>query len=277
MQNIDLIVKHLAIDSRIQQLMSKSVKLPAYLDDLNSLTDHWHPHPPCLIPLFLGYGASYKGVINHFFCDRKNTYAEYFLEQGYLSEIARDANQLITLIVLKMIITKDELTTEIIQFCKQLNFHHYNEVEQFAFEWGDDPQEFDKLVFFNQKRPFKYFRNFDDYNGDFPSSLCVLNNNNVIQNSSMFEIAVSEQLNSMPDLPPWLNDNTDKKSLFGVFVANNQLREAWFTLNAKGWLLKDVAEALEQLKEKTEHELFPLVADNWIDGWKNSSYVNGNY
>jgi hypothetical protein len=66
MENFDLLGKRLAIDSRIQKLMNKGVKIPAYLDDFNSTTDNWYP-------------------------------------------------------VLKMIITKDELTDEIISFCKQLD------------------------------------------------------------------------------------------------------------------------------------------------------------
>jgi len=277
MEYIDEIITRLNIDSRIQKLMNKEVKIPAYLDDFNSLSDYWYPHPPCLIPLFLGFGASYKGVINHFFCNRKNTYVEYFLEHGHISEIAINADQFITLMVLRMIITKDELTEEIISFCKQLDYKEYEEVEQFVFDYGDDPEEFNNLVFFEQSRPFKYLKSLNDYNGDFPSSIYILNNSEIIQKSSVFEIAVTEKLSELQDLPPWLKNNTDKKALFNEYISNNQLKEAWFSLNAKGWLLKDVADALEKLKVQAKDDLFNLVADNWINGWRRSTFLNGNY
>ncbi|UTC66999.1 MULTISPECIES: hypothetical protein [unclassified Treponema] len=41
-------------------------------------------------------------------------------------------------------------------------------------------------------------------------------------------------------------------------------------MNSKDWLLKDVAEALNLLKDKTDNELFHLIADNWIYGWEHS-------
>jgi hypothetical protein len=277
MENFDLLAKRLAIDSRIQKLMNKGVKIPAYLDDFNSLDRHWYPHPPCLIPLFLGYGASYKGIVNHFFCDRKPTFAEYLLEHGYIAEIARNSDQFITLMVLKMIITKDELTDEIISFCKQLDYHHYTAVEEFVFDYGDDPKEFDKLVFFDNNRPFKYLKSLSAYNGDFPSSIHILNSHEMVRNASIFEIAVDEQLSEVPNLPPWLIKDNDKKALFDTFVNDNKLKEAWFTLNANGWLLRDVVEALQKLKDKANNDLFTLVADNWIFDWKRSNYSSGSY
>jgi hypothetical protein len=277
MNNIDQLVKHLNIDNRIQRLMGKQVKIPAYLDDFNSTADHWYPHPPCFVPLFLGYGASYRGVVHHFFCDRKDTYVEYFLEHGYISEIARNADQFITLMVLRMIITKDELTDEIISFCEQLDYHHYKEVEQFVFDYGDDPNEFDKLVFFDTNQPFKYLKGLNNYTGDFPSSVHILNSNEIIRNASIFEIAVDEKLSEVPDLPSWLINHKDKKALFESCINNNQYKEAWFTLNAKGWLLKDAAEALANLAAKANNELLSLVADHWISDWQRSSYLNGSY
>ncbi|MCZ4223988.1 hypothetical protein [Pedobacter rhodius] len=67
MADIYKIAEKLNVDDRIIKLQRKEILLPNYIDDLNPVTDYWYPHPPCLIPLFLGHGASYKGIINIFF------------------------------------------------------------------------------------------------------------------------------------------------------------------------------------------------------------------
>lgn len=276
----DLNLKHflakLNVDNRIIKLIKKEVSLPNYIDDLNSVSDYWYPHPPCLIPLFLGHGASYKGIVNHFFCDRENTYVEYFLELGFLSEIARNADQFLTLIALRMIITKDELTDEIIEFCKLNNLEEYKAIDEFVVDYGDDPQEFDHLVYFKGNRPFKYLKTIDGYRGDFPSSLFILNTKKHLENAAFKEIAPIALLDQLEERAPWLTGKQSGKELFQNYLNNNQLKEAWLTLNGGGWLLSDVANALEQLKLKIKDELFTAVADHWIAGWKNSTFLDGN-
>jgi hypothetical protein len=260
----------LGIDQRIQKLMNKEVGIPAYLDDLNPVEEHWYPYPPCLVPLFLGHGASYKGVVKHFFCDRKVTYVEYFLENGYISEIARNADQLITLMVLRMLITKDEITNDIIHFCDRLGYTDYEAVDQFMVDYGDDPNEFKHLPHFGNALPYKYLGDLYDYNGDFPSSINILNTAAIIQNASIYEIAPIERLKEINNLPAWLINGNDKKPLFYEYLANNQFKEAWFTLNSKGWALEDTADALTELKNKSGDKDLALLADNWVEGWKKS-------
>jgi len=103
------------IDIPLKKLINREIAIP-YLDDYQNLSDYWYPYPPCFIPLFLGHGASYKGVTHHFFSGRKDTFSEYFLEQGFISEIARNSKQWITLMVLNMIVLKDGLNDSIIEF-----------------------------------------------------------------------------------------------------------------------------------------------------------------
>ncbi|RFZ92812.1 hypothetical protein D0C36_15565 [Mucilaginibacter conchicola] len=268
MSNSPELINILGIDQRIQKLMYKEVSVPSYLLDYNSVDEHWYPHPPCLVPLFLGQGASYKGVVKHFFCDREVTYVEYSLENGYISEIARNADQFITLMVLKMLITKDELTDEIISFCKQLDYTAYEAADQFVIDHGDDPAEFRHLPYFGKTLPFKYVKELSDYDGDFPSSIHILNTPAIVQNSSKYEIAADEKLKQTDNLPAWLTDGNDKKTLFYAYLANDQFKEAWFSLNSKGWSAEDTAEALTALKNKSDDEGLALVADNWIERWR---------
>jgi len=277
MTDINRIAEKLNINKRILKLVNREILLPNYIDDFNPLTDYWYPHPPCLVPLFLGYGASYKGMVKHFFCERESTFVDYFLEDGYISETARNADQFITRIVLRMIIIKDGLTNEIIDFCKSIDFDQYDEINQFTLDYGDDPQEFKNLVFFKTDKPFQDLKDLNDYNGDFPSSIFILNKGSYLKSAADVEIAATKGLAEIEDLPPWLIESKNKKDLFDSYLSRNQLKEAWLTLNSRNWLLRDVAERLEQLKSKTNDDLLALVADNWITGWKKSNFLDNQY
>lgn len=257
------------IDEDLKKLISQKPKIP-YLDEYNALSGHWYPHPPCFIPLFLGHGASYSGVVHHFFCPRKDTFGTYMLEDGFISEIARDSKQWVTLMVMKMIMAKDGLTDEIVNFCKQINYPDYGEVDQFTIAYGDDPGEFNNLIHFKGKVPSRYIDHVQEYNADFPSTLTAIDPANLVH-ASIFEIAVPEQLSQLEDLPLWLNSTIDQPTLFGDYINRNMLREAWFTLNSKGWKPAEVARALRELALKTDDELFHLVMENWCYGQQKSA------
>jgi len=277
MKLLEEIVDKLNIDTNLQNLIFKRVPIP-YHDDYNSIDQYWYQHPPCLIPLFLGYGASYKGVINHFFIDRKNTFVELDLEYGSIVETAFNFKQLSIYLILPMIMSDEGLTEEIIEFAGKINFGEYQELDDFSNKYGDNTDYFDELVYFKNNLPLNIIKNMSTYKGDFPSSYDNLNESQVIH-SCLFEIspAAYEIIKSRVDTPKWLIKETDKKQLFENYILNNQLKEAWLTINSNGWLLKDVAEGLETLKSKTNDELFHLVADNWIAGWKKSTFLNSNY
>ncbi|OCA77131.1 hypothetical protein BBI01_01320 [Chryseobacterium artocarpi] len=277
MELLKKIVDKLNIDINLQNLIFKRVAIP-YHDDYNSVNQYWYEHPPCLIPLFLGYGASYKGIINHFFINRKNTFVELDLEYGSIVETAFNFKQLSVYLILPMIMSYEGLTEEIIEFAGKIDFDKCQELDDFSNKYGDNTDYFDELVYFKNNLPLNIIKDMSTYKGDFPSSYDNLNESQVI-NSCLFEIspAAYETIKNRVDIPEWLIKETDKKQLFENYILNNQLKEAWLTLNSKGWLLKDVAEGLETLKSKTNDELFHLVADNWIAGWRNSTFLNGNY
>ncbi len=260
------IIEISSFDKRIKTLSDLSGNIP-YHDDYNNIHDYWYPHPPCLIPLFLGYGASYKGFLLHFFNDRDITFIEYNLENGYFYEIAKNTDQLITLLILNMIIIKDEVSDDIVKFSMQLDFENLKEVDHFSLEYGDNPKDFDKLVFFNKEMPSKYIDK--GYSNDYPSTLTSINES-ILKNSCSFEIINKKSLNDINDIPKWLQPTSNKKELFNTFISNNQFKEAWLTLNSHEWKLIDVVEGLNILKTKTDNQLFHLVADNWISGWQNS-------
>jgi len=276
MEELNIIIDSISIiDANMKEIINHKVKIP-YLDDYNNLSAYWYPHPPCLIPLFLGYGASYKGVIQHFFCNRKNTFGAYFPEQGFITEIARNSKQWITLIVLKMLMIKEGLDDEIINFCKAVNYTDYEELDEFTLEYGDDPNEFKHLIYLKDNIPSIYLKEISQYTGDFPSTLSAINTRQ-IKNAGALEIAVPEQLVQTIDLPLWLKSDVDKQQLFNDYISKDMLKEAWFTLNSKGWKLNDLSSALEELASKTDDRLFHLVTKNWVNGLQRSNSKGGAY
>lgn len=279
METLKKIAHHLGLSDTFIKIVSGEVETPDTKSYYENLSVFWYQHPPCFIPLFVGYGASYKGLVHHFFCGRKTTFAEYILELGYFYEIARNEKQLITLMILAMISIEDEITDEIRKFCKEINYSDddLNEVYDYYEEYGDDLKHVEELGYFVDELPFKYIENIDDYNGDFPSSIYTINKTQ-IKNACQFEFSSIDRLielgMNIDSIPDWLKDNTNKKALFKQYLVENKLKEAWFTLNSKDWYLKDVAEALELFKQKTNDTLFHLVADNWIERWKEAMKNN---
>ena len=263
------ILSNINIVNVLKEITNNNIKLPI-LDDYNSLEAYWYPHPPCLIPLFLGYGASYKGIVHHFFCNRKNTFIEYNLEFPYFYEIARNEKQLLTWMILSMIAIKNGVTDEIIQFCNETGYKELNAVDTFSIKYGDNPKEFDKLIYFRNELPSQYVDDITQYNGDYPSSMRGVNKTQ-ISNACAYEVT-TEDLHNLDSIPLWLDEKENKKNLFEKYILKNQLKEAWFTLNSKGWLLTDVAEALCLLKTKSNDKLLHLIADNWISNWKKSDF-----
>ena len=92
MQHLRDIFKRLNLNDKLLELVNGNIDIP-YLDRFYQPDGYWYPHPPALVPVFLGYGASYYGILHHFFFDREKTFVEYSLERGYMLEYARNAEQ----------------------------------------------------------------------------------------------------------------------------------------------------------------------------------------
>lgn len=277
MELLKKITQGLNINKDLCKLIFQEIEMPIKVD-YNPITEYWYPHPPCLIPFFVGYGASYKGLINHFFFKRNNPFVEFNLEQNSIIEKSFNFNQLSIYLILEMIMIKDKLTNEIIEFAREINFREYEEVNNFSIRYGDNTEYFNELIYFKDNLPLDIVKDISTYKGDFPSSYDNLNENQIF-NACSFEIspAAFEKIEDNPTLPKWLKKDSDKKKLFREYIKNKQFKEAWLTLNSKGWLLEDVANCLGELKHIVNDASYNLVADNWITGWNNSTFKNGNY
>ena len=274
-RHLNAIYDQLGLKKSLIELSNQKIEIP-YLDTYNDPNQYWYPHPPVLIPLFIGHGASYKGIICHFFLFREKSYVEYVLEWGYMIEFARNVDQIYAQMVLDMDMVAEGLDDKILKFCDDVEFKEANEVDIFADKYGNILADYDKLFHLIKNTPLTYLKDLSSYTGDYPSSETIFNENQ-LNNACSFEIADPKFLKTISNLPKWLIEGNRQKELFDELLNKNDLKGAWSTLNSKGWQLEDVAIALEKLKFKTNDKLFHLVADNWIDGWANSNFKEDSY
>ncbi|MBB5623885.1 hypothetical protein HDE69_004973 [Pedobacter cryoconitis] len=275
MKHLQEIYTALNLKNSLIELSNGNISIP-YLDTYNKPDKYWYPHPPVLIPLFLGHGAFYYGVLKHFFIERDKTFVEYSLEWGYMLEFARNTDQIYSQMVLDMDMVSEGLDDKILAFCKEIGFDDSSDVDSFADDYGNIIDDYDKLINLVNDTPLTYVKNLSDYTGDYPSSEKLFNLDR-IQDSCSFEIVDQSFTQNISNLPEWLKKGVSQKVLFDKYVANKDLKSAWLTLNSTGWKLTEAAKGLEVLKSLTDDNLFHLVADNWIDGFENSEFTAGSY
>ena len=274
MQHLEEIFQRLNLNDQLLAMVNGQIDIP-YLDRFNQPDGYWYPHPPAMVPVFLGYGASYYGLLHHFFFEREKTFVEYSLERGYMLEYARNANQFFAQMVLDMDIVADGLNDRILKFCEDIAFKEFKQVDDFADQYGDITDDYDKLVHLTNDTPLTYVQSLASYNGDYPASIKLFNARQ-ISNCCTYEIDESWYMNNIDQLPRWFKKEIPQDELFRDYLDNDDLKSAWLTLNSSGWKLKDVAEGLNILTRKTDDPLFHLVAANWMEGFRNSADVNNH-
>lgn len=273
MTNLPAILKQLNFDEKLSELSEGRISIP-YLDDFNVPDSYRYPYPPALIPLFLKEDAGYYGVLCHFFSERRPTIVEYSLEWGYMLEIARNANQLYAQMILDMDMLCDGLDNKITSFCKKINFNRYKEVDAFAEEYGNMPDDYDKLAYLSEDTPLTYVKTIEAYTGDYPSSEHLFNANQ-IHNCCSFEI-VDKSFLINKEIRDWQKEGK-KKDLFYTYMEQGDLKSAWFTLNSTFWNTEDATEALVVLKNKAQNPLLDLIAHDWINRWSKNKKDKYSY
>lgn len=271
MQHLQEIFRHLNLNDNLLKMVNGDIDIP-YLDRFNN-TGYSYPHPPALVPIFLGHGAFYYGLLNHFFFKREKILVEYSLEWGYMLEYARNSDQFFAQVVLDMDMVAEGLNDKILKFCEDVEFKEFKQVDEFADSYGNITKDYNKLVHLINNTPLTYVQSLELYNGDYPSSERLFNPAQ-ISNCCTFEIANVSYLDKIHNLPRWFKKEIPQNELFNIYLENNDLKSAWLTLNSTGWKLKDVVEGLSILITKTDDPLFHLVATNWIEGFQGSSAVN---
>lgn len=273
MKNLLAIFNSIGLDERIIKIFRKEILPPDFEFRWEPVDNFFYAFPPFFIPIFVDQGEpGYYGIVNHFFIERERTFAFLSLDAGYAWEEARTAEQYFADLILQMIVSEEQITSEIKNFTKEINYDPTELLWKFLnsnkFN-GSTLESYHNLEIFSKNLPFTYALEPNLYKGEFPSSRSGINFDN-LGKACMFEINKNVDIKPFKSEYPWLNENIPKKILFENYFENNELDRAWLTLNSSGWLLEDVASSLEKLKTKTDEKLFHLVANNWIDGWKSS-------
>ena len=267
------IYKSLEVDERIIKIYQSEITPPDFEFRWKPAVDFFYPFPPFFVPLFVDNGEpGYYGIVNHFFVDRRQTFAFFSLEAGFVWEEARLVEQYFADLMISMISSEEEITEDILKFTEQIDYNPTDELWNFLTSDnynGSSLESYHNLNIFSKKIPFTYAVNEKEYDGDFPTSRVGINTNS-IKNACEYEINKNIDVRKYFGECPWLDENSNKKTLFDQYFKQNDLGRAWLTLNSSGWLLDDVVEGLEKLKTKSADDLFYLVADNWIAGYKNS-------
>ncbi|MBO0591657.1 hypothetical protein I2486_09580 [Cellulophaga sp. E16_2] len=277
MNSLINIYHKIGLDNRIIGIFKNEIISP-YTYNLNTINQFTSTFPPFFIPLFLdGDDPSYIGIIYHPFSERGMVFVKYDISAGYMWEIARNSNQLLTGFLINSIVNNDdEIDPDIKDFAAKINIE-IDKIFLQTYEDLFDGSAFRSFRYFNifsSETPAAYVQNLKSYDGDFPSIKSELNINS-LNYSSDFEIHETVDLINVKKPLPWSKKN--KVEVFNEFINNGDLNNAWLTLNCKGWQIKDVIKGLVLLNTKTKDELFHLVANNWIEGMQKANKTEEYY
>jgi len=239
--------------------------------------------PPVVIPILdmTSSCLDKQVIIKHWFVEREINYTYVYGEnfKNY-SEEARTFETFLTKFFLDWLIIEEEITFEMKIFAKELKFNELEAIYNFFDKYGDNPNEITRLKYFTKSSgnnlnitPIEYVNNISTYTGDFSTSVKGLININGIEKATSFEIQDSTKrvVNKLSNLPLWLKNNANQKYLFDMYIENNELDNAWLTLNSSGWKLTDVEGCLEVLTQKNNKNGFDDMVENWMSNWKDSS------
>jgi hypothetical protein len=272
--NIIPILKALNTDPAIIKL-AEGKNIP-YIGGLYKLVhDCFYPYPPAFLPIFVDDGnPSMTGILKHWFLERDTVLVNYYLETGGFSEKARNGQQFIADLLLRMDMLEDGLTPEIIEFASDMDYPDIQAIDDHAEEYGDIPSEFYHLKIIGTDPPLSYAPDLEHYKGDYPASDYLLNHYQLHKACSM---EVPKDWASKTQLPVWMDKTQNKQQLFEEYLKANELDKAWLTLNSSGWRIGAAIQGLTQIKAKTPDPLFQQIADFYISGWQSANRLHLNY
>ncbi len=225
-----------------------------------------------MVQLYLLIFPSYIGVVYHPFSNRQKVFVKYDLSAGFMWEIARTSDQLLTSFIIDSIQNNDDVLDRLIlSFSKDISIdlnNNFKETYDKLYD-GNPFETYHYFQVFRELTPAAYQKDINSYDGDFPSFINQLNIS-AIENASDLEINNRIDKNSVNQPPYWLKSE-NKKQLFDTYFNNNEFSKAWLTLNSSGWKCEEVKISLEKLKQKNNDDLFGLVADNWINNLYNKN------
>ena len=232
---------------------------------------HWYGYPPALIPLWGDpgglYGPSYLGVWKHWFCDRALTFVRFHVWADPLAiEVARTPEQFLSIAAIRSIFAHDGVTQDLTEFAARVGLSDLAEIDLVCVREGDDPLAFREIECFRQETPLESVEDSSNYDGDFPINDFSLGTN-WLQKACRCELSEANQavVDSMENVPPWLDAEQDKPTLFSELVRAGDLAGAWLTLNSTGWKIREARDAIQLLDRHAESPEFSNLANAWLD------------
>ena len=232
--------------------------------------------PPAMVPIWSNPDAMiYTAYWKHWFSSREPSFVELFVTNSYsLREISRGMDQLLQLIVLQEITFDDDLTENTKLLAKKLGVKNINELDQITIEHGDNPRGLLLISDFKDSGPLSAYKDAKEYTGDFPNEHMQINQNS-LSNICTLEVygELEKKILASPDCPYWFKAK-NKKDLFYQYLSENEYSHAWFTLNSRGWLFKDVRKALQALGNAVDDSKFHALVEAWCS-LNHSDYNDG--
>lgn len=218
----------------------------------------WYGFPPALIPIMSdGTWPVYVGLWKHWFVPKAPSFVELNVGNNYrLAEIARTDRHLALLMIIRLIVQKDDVDDDVLWLSTHLDVSadDLSRLDRFTQEYGDDPKRILLIPEFAAIPPAD-FPEADDYSDDF----LIASGHQIGGSEAPRDVSLAEV-----EEQPWLNPHSDKQKLFDHYMQDRNFSKAWLALNSSGWEFPTAAKALEKLMDNSDDPSFHQLCDGWI-------------
>ena len=222
----------------------------------------WVGYPPALLPILTdGSSPNYIGLWKNWL-NGDSSFVNLSLTRAKADEVARTEKQLFAYLVITAIVAKDEVTQEILDFAERVGVSNIEELDEGTIKFGDDVREFKNISDFKLNCPLES-SDPGEYDGYFPTET-----NGKGNFSSSYQIE-EEDLGLYGSLPIWFRKEKAVES-FERYMKEENYMNAWLSLNSRGWLFFEAAEAITEIAKKVSVPEFSSLATEWANLAKNT-------
>ncbi|MBL9115102.1 MAG: hypothetical protein JNJ83_08840 [Verrucomicrobiaceae bacterium] len=232
--------------------------------------------PPVLVPFWGDLDGS-DGVWQHWFCNRKATIVSALHEFSFLVfEDARTLDQFVDDWILTCIEGDEGVGEDARRLAR--HFGRSDETLEWLDQFSIDLGERRDLPAFASETPLTQVASLEQYDGDFPTPVlahrarwdfcCEIEARGVLENSlykkdpARYAEGAAAWLAHV-EASPWLKKDTDKPDVFRHYLEKEDWARAWLSINAHGWKLSQVSDALHELDRRTRAPGFDLLVAAW--------------
>ncbi|KGD65389.1 hypothetical protein Y5S_01282 [Alcanivorax nanhaiticus] len=177
-------------------------------------------------------------------------------------EIARNFDQLASLLVLYGVVAADGVDSEVESFCVSVGVDDPYLIDKLSVDVGDVPEALKTLPIFTDDLPSCLLDPGEKYAGDLPVEGEVVGD---LRNFCLIEFPpeVRGNMKSKALVPSWLLPG-DKKNVFDECFRQGDMLGAWMSINSNGWDVSELKSAMARLADVSNDDLFKELADAWL-------------